>query len=191
MVRLKLLSSLALIFQTLILRFTTLAMQYWRNRCSDESHTKHWGSRSLKKKREKIMLKNKKRRKMISSKISQPDFINPDCTCRICKGLQTVVLPYIIVANHLFKPETLHRQQSYKKKFIRGKKFQLVGFKFIKILDLKGIQGKEIRIWGKTKQTNKRNKGNPPEFVKDYLEYLKLLLSIKWTKVKKNKYCHI
>lgn len=72
------------------------------------------------------MLKNKKRRKMISSKISQPDFINPDCTCRICKGLQTVVLPYIIVANHLFKPETLHRQQSYKKKFKGEKNFNLL-----------------------------------------------------------------
>lgn len=33
---------------------------------------------------------------------------------------------------------------------------QLDGFKFIKKLDLKGIQGKEIRIWGE---------GKTPEFV--------------------------
>lgn len=54
---------------------------------------------------------------MILPKISQPDFINPDCTHRIYKGLQSIVLPYIIVANHLFKLETLHRKWSYRETF--------------------------------------------------------------------------
>lgn len=54
---------------------------------------------------------------MISPKISQPDFINPDCTHRIYKGLWTTVLPYIIAANHLFQLEIPHRKQSYRKTF--------------------------------------------------------------------------
>lgn len=49
---------------------------------------------------------------MISPKVSQSDFINPDCTHRIYKGLQTTVFPYIVVANHLLKFEMPHRKQS-------------------------------------------------------------------------------
>lgn len=81
----------------------------------------------------------------------------------------------LIITNHLFKLETLHRKQFYRNKRKnktkhhqtpnqrnkKGGKIQLVCFKFIEMLDFKGIQRKEIC----TGRRRVRKKGKVPDFI--------------------------
>lgn len=79
---------------------------------------------------------------MISSENSQPDFINPDCTCRISKGLQTSVL--LMQFLPITSSSQKHQTESSLRKKIKWGKIQLFSFRFSKILALMRIQGKEI-----------------------------------------------
>lgn len=79
----KLLSATALSFHADIQYPHNPRLKEWM----EERQVSHRAPRKLKLKKK---LKERER-KMISSKNDQPDFINPDCTCRISKGLQTSV----------------------------------------------------------------------------------------------------
>lgn len=92
---------------------------------------------------------------MISQKVSQSDFINPDCTHRIYKGLQTIVFPYIAVCQWPALSLKCCTESSVRG-WGRGLTIPLFGLKFIKILDFKRIQEK-IEIEFRRKKGKIRN----------------------------------